>query len=171
MRRPIALSLLLVLLAAAAPAAAEAKRYKIDVPKVLAKRIDRAKPEAGTAILLPSRYTSERRRVFGNGGAIEGGGYSLGLAVIKGCGGAGACSVASFYALEGERPFFKKKVQLAEGTTGYFKRSSCGANCSDPEIQWLDGGFLYGMSAAGPQKGEKRRMIRMANSAIRNGPR
>src|SRR3712207_6127479 len=118
MRRPIALSLLVALVAAAPPAAAEAKSYKIDVPKVLAKRIDRAKPKAGTAILLPSRYTSERRRLFGNGGAIDGGGYSLGLAYIKGCGGAGACSAASFYALEGERPFFKKEVKLANGTTG-----------------------------------------------------
>ena len=171
MRRPAALLLPLLVLVVAAPAPAAAKSYKIDVPKTLAKRIAKAKAKTDTPILLPSRYTSERKKLYGSGGAISGGGYSFSLSPVKGCNGGGACTFAEFYGREGAEPDFEKKVGLARGITGYFQRSTCGANCSNPEIQWVDDGVLYGMSAAMGQRGEKRRMVKLANSAIRNGPR
>src|SRR3712207_7500929 len=118
MRRPTALiaSLLLVLVAAA-PAAA--KSYRIDVPETLAKRIAKAKAKTDVAILLPSRITAERSKLYGSGGATNRG-YSFALAPVKGCGGAGACTWAEFYAREGDEPFFEKTVELTGGVSGYF---------------------------------------------------
>ena len=169
MRRPIALLIaFLVPLVAAAPAAA--KSYKLDVPELLAKQIAKTNAASAVDVLLPSRYVSDRKRLYGSGGAIDGGGYSFGLSTIPGCGGAGACTVANYYAMPGEQPFFNKTVELTGGVTGYYHGVSCGASCSDPEIQWLDDGILYGFSAA-VGKHARKRMIKYANSAIRNGPR
>lgn len=169
MRRPIALSLLLGLLAAAP--AAEAKSYKIDVPETIAKRVERAKARTDVPILLPSRYIAEKRKVYGSGGATDTG-YAFGLSTLKRCRGANACLTASFYAERGGTPAYKREIQLANGVTGYYKPLTCGASCADPEIQWLEDGILYGISAAaGTEKTEKRRMVGYANSAIKNGPR
>ncbi|HEX8104242.1 MAG TPA: hypothetical protein VF533_16615 [Solirubrobacteraceae bacterium] len=170
MRRPTAFLIsLFVLLAAAAPAAA--KSHRIDVPWTLAKRIDKARSKTDVPILLPSRYISERKKLYGSGGATDDG-YAFGLAYIKGCGGANACDAASFYAIRGEDPYYKRTVRLTGGVTGYYKPLTCGASCADPEIQWIDDGVLYGISAsAGPERVEKKRMVKLANSAIKHGPR
>ena len=169
MRRPIAFSLLL-LLTVAAPAAA-ARSYRVDVPKALAKQIARAKDKTDVAILLPSRLIAERKRLYGSG-AAEQTGYTFGLGLIRGCGGANACSVATFSAERGEEPRLEREVALAGGITGYYQGLSCGASCSDPMIEWVQDDVLYSIQAtAGTKKTERRRMVRLANSAIRNGPR
>jgi hypothetical protein len=63
-------------------------------------------------------------------------------------------------------------VKLRGGRTGYFKPLTCGASCSPPVIEWLEGDVLYWIQAdAGNGRQEKRRLVRMANSALRHGPR
>lgn len=63
-------------------------------------------------------------------------------------------------------------MRLANQITGYFKPLSCGASCSPPSIEWLSEGILYEIQAdAGSRRTEKRRLITLADSAIKNGPR
>jgi hypothetical protein len=55
---------------------------------------------------------------------------------------------------------------------GRFTPLSCGASCSPPRIEWSERGATYGIQAnVGTQRTERRILVRMANSAIRTGPR
>jgi hypothetical protein len=63
-------------------------------------------------------------------------------------------------------------VRLAGGRTGKFSPLSCGASCAPPRIEWKVRGSTYAIQAVvGTRKTERRILVRMANSAIRNGPR
>jgi hypothetical protein len=63
-------------------------------------------------------------------------------------------------------------VALSNGRTGWFTPTGCGASCSAPQIQWRERGKLYTIQArVGTQSTERRELIRLANSAIINGPR
>jgi hypothetical protein len=168
MRLPL---LLVLALLVAAPPAAAAKHHRIDVPRTLAPQLAAARPDVGVPILLPSRYIAERKRLFGSGGATEGG-YAFGLAFVDDCGGANACSTAVFSAERGGELSAPRHVTLTGGVEGRFRGLSCGASCSDPSIEWIQDGVLYVIqAAAGTRRTERRRMIDLANSAIRNGPR
>jgi len=49
---------------------------------------------------------------------------------------------------------------------------SCGASCSPPTIEWRERGATFSIQAnVGTRKTQRRVFKRMANSAIRNGPR
>jgi hypothetical protein len=169
MRRLMSLAALL-LAVLAAPAWA-ARTYRIDVPRTLAGPLAEAKSQTDVPILLPSRYIAERRRLFGAGGG-EPGAYGFSLAAVRRCGGANACTVASFTAERGGELTFTREVTLANGITGRFKGLTCGASCSSPLVEWLQDGVLYTIQAdAGTRRTERRRLVALANSAIRNGPR
>ena len=91
---------------------------------------------------------------------------------MRGCGGATACFVADFRARRGEDPHYTREVRLVGGRTGYFKPLTCGASCSPPVIEWVEDGVLYSIQAhAGTERQERKRLRRMANSAIRHGAR
>lgn len=171
MRRPLLLALLLALVAAA-PAVA-ARTYRIDVPRTLAKQVTAAKKRTTIPVLLPSRFIAERSKLHGAGGRqTTQTDYRLTLAATRDCGGANACTVASFTATtEGERTN-EVEVDLAHGVTGFFAPERCGASCSDPSIEWIQDGVLYEIqAAAGTPRTAKRRLTDLADSAIRNGPR
>lgn len=122
-------------------------------------------------MLLPSRYLAERQRLYGFGSG-DADGYGFSLATLKRCGGANACTVASFTAERGGEPTFTDEVPLPHGLTGHFKGLSCGASCSSQLIEWVQDGVLYTIQAdAGTKRTERRRIVALANSAIRNGPR
>jgi hypothetical protein len=160
-------ALLLALLAAPA----WARTHRIDVPKTLAGPLAEARAATSVPILLPSRYLAERKRLYGFGSG-DADGYGFSLAAIRRCGGANACTVASFTAERGGVPAFKTQIPLANGLTGHYKGLSCGASCSPPMIQWVQDGILYTIQAdAGTKRTERRRIVALANSAIRNGPR
>jgi hypothetical protein len=95
------------------------------------------------------------------------------VAAIPNCGGATACFIASFQAHRGgARPFGARRVRLARGRTGRFTPLSCGASCAPPRIEWRERGATYSIQAnVGTRRTERRILVRMANSAIRNGPR
>ena len=64
------------------------------------------------------------------------------------------------------------KATLIRGITGRYKPLSCGASCSPPSIAFKTGGVTYTFQATvGTQKTERARLIKMANDAIRKGPR
>jgi hypothetical protein len=65
-------------------------------------------------------------------------------------------------------PFGRTAVRLANGRRGRFTPLSCGASCSPPQIQWRERGATYAIQA---DVGTPRTLVRMANEAIRSGPR
>jgi hypothetical protein len=151
------------------PAAAPAKT--IDLPDLFANVLPRVKAKTNVPVLLPQRYVSDSKKNVPTGRASKRA-YTLSIGAIRHCGGATACFIADFAAKRGAKPSFTRKVRLVGGRTGYFKPLTCGASCSPPMLEWRQGGVLYWIQAhAGTAKQEKRRLVRMANSAIRHGAR
>ena len=167
--RPILLLVAGVLLA---PAAASATTY--DVPATLGDHLDRVAARTGVPVLVPDSIAldfSGRVHAFGAGGAD---GYTLSLAGHPRCGGASACVLAYFSAERGGRPFGRRRVALVRGITGRFKPMTCGASCSPPAVSWKRRGVVYTFTANVEQStnaGQRRALVRAANSAIRRGPR
>jgi hypothetical protein len=122
-------------------------------------------------VLLPQRYRSGVEEPFPSGERRRRG-YTLSIASVEQCGGATACFVAGFGAQRGEDPHYTRTVRLTGGRTGYFKPLTCGASCSPPAIEWVEDAVLYWIQGhAGTKRQERKRLRRMANSAIRHGVR
>jgi len=165
------LLLLTVFVALLAPASASAATYVFDIPVLVEKPLVAVKKTTKLPVLLPSRMTTEQRRLFseGRGRANR---YEFEIGAVKDCGTATACYVAGFRARKGGKPSATRKVKLANGRTGYYRPTSCGASCAAPSIEWVQNGVLYEVEAKlGTQKTERKVLTRLANSAIRNGKR
>jgi hypothetical protein len=164
--------LLLILLAVLlAPATASAASYIYDVPRLVERPLKAIKKTAKIDVLLPSRLTSEHRKLYsrGSGRARS---YRFDIGSVKGCGTATACFVASFRARRGGKPTNPRRVALRDGRRGYFRPLSCGASCAAPSLQWVKGGVLYTIEAKlGTKRTERRILVRLANSAIAKGAR
>jgi hypothetical protein len=154
----------------AAPAAAQTIT-RLDVPAALTRQIDRIDARGHGPVLLPSRLPSEQPRLYASGGSSRRG-YDLELAAVPHCGGANACFVATFTARRGGEPLGRTRVRLADGRRGWFTPTGCGASCAPPQIQWRERGHVYTIQArVGDHRTERREILRLANSAIINGPR
>jgi hypothetical protein len=167
MRRIALLTALLALLPAAVAGAAG---YVYDVPDLAAKPLVAIRKVTGIAVLLPSRMTSEHRRLYstGEGRANR---YEIEIGSVRNCHSATACFVADFRARRGGKPS-GRKVKLANGTTGYFHPTRCGASCASPGMEWVRDGVWYSVEAKlGTKKTERKLLTRLADSAIRNGSR
>jgi hypothetical protein len=163
------LTLLAVLLAPAA--SASAATYIFDVPELVERPLNAVKKTAKIDVLLPSRLTSEHRRLYsqGRGRARS---YRFDIGAVKGCGTATACFVASFRARRGGKPTNTRKVELRGGRRGYYRPLKCGASCAAPSLQWVQDRVLYTIEAKlGTRRTQRRILIRLANSAIANGAR
>ena len=161
MLRPLLLAL--ALLAAAAPAAAA---RTIDVPERFATQIARAAAQTEVPILLPQTMRSDFRRFFAEGRATANA-WRFDLGAVRDCNQATACFIAEFKGVRDGRPSGRRTIRLNRGRTGYYRPLSCGASCSPPSIEWRERHALYSIQAKVP----KRELVRMANSAIRNGSR
>jgi hypothetical protein len=161
MRRSLPLALLL--LAVLAPAASA---RTIDVPKRFATQLERAHAQTQVPILLPQTMRSDFSRFFPEGRATASA-WRFDLGAARRCNQATACFIAEFKGVRDGRPSGKRTIRLSRGRTGYFQPLSCGASCSPPSIEWRERSTLYSIQA----KVGKRELVRMANSAIRNGPR
>ena len=155
--------LALVLLAVAAPAAGA---RTIDVPQRFATQIQRAHAQTTVPILLPQTMRADFRRYYAEGRATANA-WRFDLGAVRDCHQATACFIAEFKGVRDARPTAKRTIRLARGRTGYYRPVSCGASCSPAEIEWRERHTLYSIQA----KVIKRELVRMANSAIRNGPR
>jgi hypothetical protein len=158
--------------AVAVPALAASSPPKVNVPHKLRKFIPEVKEKSGLPVLLPQKMWTGLRpsHLFPSGGASEGS-YSLGIEAARHCGGANACFIVSFNATRGGKFSFKRKVDLTHGITGRFRPVSCGGSCAPAFIQWKEFGVLYEIENKAVGKHEKRWMVKLANSAIRHGPR
>ncbi len=151
------------------PAAASART--IDVPKTLKAMVIAAKYDTKVPILLPQTYKTDAHKLYQQG-IFARKRYTFSLGSAQFCNGAPACFVADFGGKRGGKPHYTRKVKLRGGRTGYFKPLTCGASCSAPAIEWRKGRVLYWIQAhAGTKRQEKRRLVKMANSALQHGPR
>ena len=154
----------------AVPAVAQ-DAVTVEPPKTFATKIDRINARAKGPVLLPTRMTVEGTRLYSSGGATRTG-WDLELAAAPDCRGANACFVATFTGETGGQPLGRRRVALSNGRTGWFTPTGCGASCSPPQIQWRERGKLYTIQArVGTESTERREIVRLANSAIINGPR
>jgi hypothetical protein len=170
MRRRLVLLATVAGLACAGTAAAQTVT-RVDVPEALSAQVDRINDRTDHPVLLPSRLPSEQATLFPSGGRSRGG-YDLELAAARDCGGANACFVATFAARRGGSAAGRTPVRLSNGRRGRFTPTACGASCSPPRIQWRERGRVYTIQArVGTESTERREMVRLANSAIINGPR
>ena len=138
----------------------------VDVPKLFSKQLERAHARTGVPVLLPQTMRADFRRFFPEGRTTANR-WRFDAGAVRGCHQATACFIAEFAAVRGGRAGGGRAVALARGRTGHFHPLSCGASCSPANIEWRERGALYSIQA----KVAKRELVRMANSAIRNGPR
>jgi hypothetical protein len=167
----LALVLAVLGLLAAAPAAAAAPVRDVNLPALFADEILEAKERTLVPVLLPETLPSSFRRHFpeGTAGAL---GWRFDIGAVRGCNTATACFVAEFRGRQYGRPSNRRALLLARGRTGWFRALSCGASCSPPSIQWRERRTLFTIQAkVGTRATERRLLVRMANSAIRHGPR
>jgi hypothetical protein len=157
--------LLLALLSFAVLAPAASART-VDLPKLFATQLERAQARSDVPILLPQTMRADFRRFFPEGRARLNT-WRVDVGAVRGCHQATACFIAEFRASRDGRPSGRRTVGLARGRTGHFHPVSCGASCSPASIEWRERGALYSIQA----KVAKRELVRMADSAIRNGPR
>ena len=153
-------------LLALAPSASAATR-DVDLPALFTKQIARAKERTTVPILLPQKLRSDFKRHHPAGKA-NAGGWHFDIGAVRGCHTATVCFIAEFRGIRGAKPSAPRTLRLARGRTGYFRPSKCGASCSPPSIKWRERGTLFSISA---KVAGRRPLVRMANSAIRNGPR
>ena len=139
----------------------------IDLPELFAEQLPKVRERSDVAVLLPQRMPDLFEEYFPTGSGHQRR-WSLEIGAAPNCGGATACFVATFKGREGGRPFGRRRVDLARGRHGRFQPLSCGASCSPPSISWRERGATYSIQA---KVGGRRALVRMANSAIRHGPR
>jgi hypothetical protein len=168
MRRTVLVALAATLiLASPAPAATRA----VDLPRLFAQQLEVARAQTTLPILLPQTLRSSFRRHFPEGRA-DADAWRFDIGAVRRCRTATACFIAEFRGVRGRRPSNPRTVKLARGRTGYFQPLRCGASCAPPSVQWRQHGALYTIEAkVGSRRTERRELVRMANSAIRNGAR
>jgi hypothetical protein len=141
------------------------------LPGVLTGTVSEVKQQTPLPILGPSNFYSDFDDLHPYGGGDKKS-YDLGVAAAPDCGGATACFAASFSAEKGGTPFGRGKVTLAKGRHGRYQPMGCGASCSPPSISWKERGVTYTIQAKVVGKPSDRALlVKMANEAIKQGPR
>src|SRR5215217_5387168 len=141
------------------------------LPGVLTDTVAEVKQQTPLPILIPNNFYSDFDPVYpsGTGSSKD---YSIGLAAAPDCGGANACFAADFSAAKGGKPNGRGKVTLTKGRHGRYQPLGCGASCSPPSISWKERGVTYTIQAKVVGKPSDRALlVKMANEAIRQGPR
>ena len=165
------IALFTALFALLAPASASATPFVYDVPELMGKPLTAVKKATTLPVLLPSRLTTEHRKLYSQGKGRTNR-YEFTIGAVRNCGTSTACYVAGFRARRGGKVGSGRKVKLAGGVSGSFQRSRCGASCGPASLEWVQDGVLYEVEGKlGTQKSERTILTRLANSAIRNGDR
>ena len=160
-----------LLFALALPASAGAASFHYDVIELLDRPLKAVNRGSDVDVLLPTRMTTESKRLYSEGKG-QPGRYEFEVGAVRNCNQATACFVAVFSARRGAKPDGKKKLTLAKGRKGWFTPSRCGASCGAATLEWLEDDVLHTFEAKlGTQRTERTILRRLADSAIRNGPR
>jgi hypothetical protein len=145
--------------------------HDADLNALFAASLPKVHAKTRVAVLLPDTLPTEIDPLYPDAFATRRG-YELDLGGVPDCGGANACFEAEFTGSKGGKPFGMKRVALARGRDGRFKPLTCGASCSPPSISWSERGATYTIQAnVGTQKTQRRILVKLANQAIRRGPR
>jgi len=157
---------------AATALGAPASAGTIDLLKAFRAELPMVRRATRVPILLPHSLllAGPAPRLFASGGAQRGG-WVLTLAGDPRCGGANACFVASFEAQRGKGLPGRSNVRLTGGVRGLYQPIGCGASCSPASLWFVRGGVLYSWQVKDPPRTARSALVRMANEAIRAGPR
>ena len=173
-RYPVVLALAAFAAALLAVPATAGNTSVIRPPSIFAAKLDSVKTKSGIDVYLPARMRAfaPASRIKGRVATAEDGTYDLELGIGSRCNGANACFIANFTGTRGVEPAFARKARLTGGRTGYWKGITCGASCSPAEIQWNEGMVMYTIATKAVTKNkEKATLVKLANSAIKAGPR
>ena len=145
----------------------------IDLPELFADQLPRVREKTELAILLPQKLPDQFDEYFPTGFGRPNGAGACRSAPCRTAAVRPRASSPSFSARKGGRPFGRRRLTLANGRKGRFEPLSCGASCSPPSISWRERGATFSIQANVSVEGvsDRRLFKRMANSAIRNGPR
>jgi hypothetical protein len=135
------------------------------LPGLLTPTVADVSQQTPLPILAPSTFVTDQTPLHGSGSGDRRG-YQIVVSTIEDCG-ANACSLAYFSGTKGGTPYGPRKATLANGRKGRYNPLSCGASCSPPSITWKERGVVYEIQA----DTTRARLVRMANDAIRRGPR
>jgi len=145
--------------------------HTADVNALFADALPRVSAKTRVAVLMPDAMPTEIDPLYADGFASRKA-YFLDLAGVPDCGQATACFEAEISGQKGGTPFGFKAVKLAKGRHGRFKPLTCGGSCSPPSISWKERGATYTIQAnVGNKRTERRILVKMADEAIRRGPR
>jgi hypothetical protein len=138
------------------------------LPGLLTPTVTAVKDKTPLRVLLPSSFKTDEPTLFASGDGSRRD-YQISVSTVKDCG-ANACSLAFFSAFKGQKLYGTRKVTLANGRKGRYLPLSCGGSCSPPSVQWIERGVLYEIQMDFA-KNARAELVRMANSAIKHGPR
>jgi hypothetical protein len=138
------------------------------LPGLLTDTVDNVNDQTPLRVLVPSTLKTDESPLFASG---EGGrkSYQIVVSTQEDCG-ANACSLAFFSAYKGMKLYGSRKVTLANGRKGRYLPLSCGGSCSPPSVQWVERGVLYEIQMDFAMIA-RAVLVKMANSAIKNGAR
>jgi hypothetical protein len=140
------------------------------LPGLLTPTVAEVKPQTPLPVLLPNTMRMDVHPLYASGGGSEKE-YSIGISSVRDCG-ANACFVADFEGHKGGRPWGRHKVTLAHGVNGRYTPLSCGGSCSPPILEFKTRGVVYRLQGEfGTAKRNRANLVKMANQAIRRGPR
>ena len=141
------------------------------LPGVLTGTVNEVKEQTPLPILISDNFYSDFDELFPFG-AGDRRSYTIRADAGPDCNGANVCFAAEFRAEKGGTPFGRGKVTLTKGRKGRYQPLSCGGSCSPPSISWKERGVTYTIQAkVVGSKTDRQLLVKMANEAIRRGPR
>jgi hypothetical protein len=179
MRRPVLLLALSTVLAAGAPAGAQAAPAPVAKPLRTALKQLKARttlpvvlpsilpvsPLDGKPSLYPVVSASAKR-------------WDIVLGYVPRCNGANVCAAGNLSGVRTTRALGSgdgRKVALRNGVQGRFRPLSCGASCSAPSISFKRSGLIFTfqlkLDGAKDDPTDRKGLIRVANSALAGGLR
>src|SRR3954449_8695584 len=140
------------------------------LPGLLTQTVTDVKQDTPLPILLPNSMQMDVDPLYASGAGSEKE-YAINISSQKDCG-ANACFLAEFEAHRGGKPWGTRAATLRGGVKGRYTPLSCGGSCSPPILEFKLHGVTYRIQGEfGPAKRNRSNLVKMANQAIKQGPR
>jgi hypothetical protein len=140
------------------------------LPGLLTPTVTEVKDKTPLPILLPSTVQLDEPQLFASGeGAKKN--WQIVISSQEDCG-ANACSLVYFSGYKGTKLYGGRKATLANGRKGRYYPLSCGGSCSPPSVAWTERGVTFEVQMDfESQKQARSSLVKLANDAIKHGPR